>query len=183
MFIDIHKLELNPLDFDEEFRPQVIDLGEDIRQQAPLKSRGRAELVQEHHGKHEKLKDIRLHGDFSTTLETICARCLEPVVTPVARSFDLLYRPQGSDGGQEERAIGGTEAEIGYYQGNGMELEDALREQLLLAVPLKMVCREDCRGLCPTCGANLNLSICDCTRPMKDQRWSALEEIKKKLSP
>jgi len=61
-----------------------------------------------------------------------CARCLEPVELPIARSFDLLYRPLESEKGSDEVAIHEAETEIGYYSGDGMELEDSLREQILL---------------------------------------------------
>ena len=181
MFIELHELELHPIDFEEEFAPGIIDFGPDIGQRTELDSSGRAQLIEERHSKHERLKDIRLTGDFSTTLELACARCLEPVVHKVARHFDLLYRPQGADAGQEEISVTATEAEIGYYQGDGVLLEDVLREQVLLAVPLKTICREDCKGLCPQCGKNLNVEQCSCADAAEDPRWSALKDIRDKL--
>ena len=65
--------------------------------------------------------------------------------------------------------------------GEGLLLEDAVREQVLLAVPLKVICREDCKGLCPHCGANQNLERCSCSEPMEDPRWTALKDIRSKL--
>ena len=117
MFIEIHDLERRPVDFREEFSPGAIDLGEDVHQRTPLKTDGRADLVEEHHGKHKVIQDIRIQGALSTQLEFPCARCLEPVVEDVKRKFDLLYRPLGSDAGKEELSVTGVEAEIGYYQG------------------------------------------------------------------
>lgn len=181
MFIEIQELELHPLDFREEFSPGAIDFGADVRQRSPLFSDGRADLVEEHHGKHEVVRDIRLKGKLETDLEVACARCLEPVVLPVKRSFDLLYRPLGTDSGHEELSVTDAEAEIGYYQGEGLLLEDTLREQVLLAVPLKSLCRDDCKGLCPHCGRNLNEGECSCTEQMEDPRWAALKEIRSKL--
>ena len=67
MFIEIQELELHPLDFREEFSPGVIDFGEEVRQRSPLLSEGRADLVEEHHGKHEVVQDIRLKGKLETT--------------------------------------------------------------------------------------------------------------------
>jgi len=127
------------------------------------------------------VQDIRLKGKLDTSLEVACARCLDPVLYEVDRSFDLLYRPLGTDAGHEELSITDAEAEIGYYQGEGLMLEDALREQVLLALPLKVVCREDCKGLCPLCGKNLNESQCSCAAHMEDPRWAALKEIRSKL--
>lgn len=181
MFIEIRELELHPLDFAEEFAPGVIDLGADMLQRSPLTSAGRAQLVEEHHGKHHVIKDIRLQGDLATTLELPCARCLEPVTQKVARKFELLYRPQGSDAGKEEISVTAADAEIGYYQGDGLLLEDVLREQVLLAVPLKVICREDCKGLCPHCGKSLNMEQCSCAGPQEATRWAALKDIREKL--
>jgi uncharacterized protein len=81
----------------------------------------------------------------------------------------------------DERTVPQDEVEVSYYTGEGVLLEDVLREQVLLAVPLKTVCREDCRGLCPHCGRNLNVEQCNCAEPLEDPRWSALKEIKDKL--
>jgi uncharacterized protein len=60
-------------------------------------------------------------------------------------------------------------------------LEDAVLEQVLLAVPLKAICREDCQGLCPHCVANQNLEHCSCSEPMEDPRWTPLKDIRSKL--
>ena len=181
MFLDIKDLEVRPREFEEEFQPGVIDLGQDVRQRTPLKASGRAELVEEHHGKRQVIQDIRLRGRLSASLELQCARCLEPVGQNVDRKFELLYRPLGTDAGRDELSVTDAEAEIGYYQGQGIQLEDVLREQVLLALPLKAICRENCKGLCPQCGKNLNQEPCSCTVPAEDPRWEALKDIRSRL--
>jgi DUF177 domain-containing protein len=181
MFLDIKELQLHPVDFAEDFQPDVVELGGDLRQRTPLTTSGRAELVEEHHGKHEVIQDIRLRGRLATTIELACARCLEPVTQDVKREFELLYRPLGADAGRDELSVTDAEAEIGYYQGEGILLEDVLREQVLLALPLKVTCREDCKGLCPHCGKNLNEAQCSCEVPMEDPRWQALKDIRDRL--
>lgn len=181
MLIAIRELQAHPVDFDERIGPGVIDFGPDIRQTAEIKAAGRAQLVREHHGKHELIEDIRIVGDSSTRMELPCARCVEPVTQDVANKFDLLYRPQGSDAGREELSVTAVEAEVGYYQGEGLLLEDVLREQILLSLPLRVVCKEDCKGLCPHCGQNLNVAQCSCSEPLEDARWSALKDLREKL--
>jgi DUF177 domain-containing protein len=181
MFFEIKELELHPIDFAEEFPPNVIDLGAEVRQCGPLQTQGRAELIEEHYGKHKTIEDIRLRGRLAAALELICARCLEPVPQKVNREFELLYRPLGVDAGRDELSVTDAEAEVGYYQGEGLLLEDVLREQLLLALPLKVTCREECRGLCPHCGKNLNQEQCSCSVPMEDPRWAALKEIRDRI--
>jgi uncharacterized protein len=181
MLIKAKDLELRKLEFNETFAPGVIDLGEDLVQKAPLPVKGEAELIRENRGSREVIEDIRLVGSFSTEIDALCARCLEPVHNTVSEKFDLLYRPLGVDARSEEASISEAETEIGYYQGEGLLLEDVLKEQLLLALPVKQVCRPNCKGLCPQCGKNLNAESCDCASTMPDPRWSVLEDIRKKL--
>ena len=181
MFIKIKELELRKLIFDENLQPGTIDLGQEVRQRVPLHASGRAELIRESRGSRNVVEDIRLVGSMSTQVEVRCARCLDPVERDVSESFDLLYRPQGVDAAGDEAAITQAETEIGYYRGEGLLLEDVLKEQILLALPVKLVCSTECKGLCPHCGSNLNTESCDCVTTMPDPRWGALEDIRKKL--
>jgi uncharacterized protein len=181
MFIKIKDLELRNMEFDETLTPGVIDLGDDVLQRGPLRASGRAELVRENRGARDVVEDIRLVGNFSAAFQLHCARCLEPVDSGVAETFDLLYRPQGVDAKEDDASIGKAETEIGYYQGEGILLEDVLKEQILLALPVKQVCSASCKGLCPHCGRNLNLESCTCAATLADPRWGALKDIRKKL--
>ena len=181
MLIRVRELELHKLEFDEHLPPGAVEFGPDFRQIGDLHVEGRAELIVEHRGHRQDVEDIRLVGKLNTKLEVACARCLDPVVHGVDREFDLIYRPQGVDRRGEEVSISEAETEIGYYQGEGLLLEDVLREQVLLATPVKTVCREDCKGFCPSCGRNLNQEQCDCEQRTGDPRWEALGEIRKKL--
>ncbi len=181
MLIRVRDLELHKLEFNEDLQPGDIEFGFDLRQVGPLHTEGRAELVVEHRGHHDNVEDIRLVGNLVAKVETNCARCLDPVSHSLNWSFDLLYRPQGVDRVGEEVAISEADTEIGYYQGEGLLLEDVLREQVLLATPVKMLCREDCKGLCPSCGQNRNLEPCNCDQHRTDPRWEALSDLKNKL--
>jgi uncharacterized protein len=180
MLIRVSDLQLQKLEFNQDFPPGAVEFGPDFRQQGPMHAKGRAELIVEHRGHKQNIDDIRVVGGLDVTLEVSCARCLEPVTHTVTWSFDLLYRPLGVDRRAEEVAITEADTEIGYYEGEGLLLEDVLREQVLLATPVKLVCRDDCKGLCPHCGANLNVEKCDCQQP-GDPRWAALSDLKNKL--
>lgn len=181
MFIKTKELELRKLEFKENFQPGTIDLGAEVRQKTPLRASGRAELIRETRGARSVVDDIRLVGSLATTVEVRCARCLDPVEHELSESFDLLYRPQGVDAAGDEVAITQAETEIGYYRGEGVLLEDALKEQILLLLPAKLICTPDCKGFCPHCGRNQNVESCDCVTTMSDPRWSPLEDIRKKL--
>ena len=181
MFINIHDLELRRLEFAESIAPGIIELAPDLIQRTALKTTGRAELLEEHHGGKNNVQDIRIVGDFSTQVEVKCARCIEPVLQDLSNKFDLLYRPAGTVTREEDVAINEAETEIGYYSGEGLLLEDALKEQILLSVPIRVLCKQDCIGLCPQCGQNRNVTPCDCAEKISDLRWAALAEIKEKL--
>jgi uncharacterized protein len=170
MFIDIHELKRDRLIFAQEFPPERIDLGKDAVQAEPLVAEGLAELVD---------SEIHLQGHLRTLMELSCARCLEPLRQPVDKEFDLYYRPIQTIAREEEVEIDDSELEVGFYQGNGLPLEDALKEQILLDLPMKSLCRPDCRGLCPQCGQNRNMVHCDCEPPAREDRWAALAHLKK----
>lgn len=181
MMIRVQDLELRRQHYDLRFQPGEIDFGADLRQLGPLAVLGHAELIREHHGGKHSIDDIRLVGKLDGRVEASCARCLEPVEIPVTRSFDLLYRPIEPGKGSDEVAINQAETEIGFYTGEGMELEESLREQILLALPIKALCRQDCKGLCPSCGVNRNQHSCECDSASGDSRWEALNGLKDKL--
>lgn len=182
MFLTLRELELRKIEFSESYAPGAIDFGPEIKQVKPLLAKGRAELIREHGG-DAIVEDIRIVGDLSTTMESPCSRCVETVRTEVKAEFDLLYRPLETVKESEEVSISSDETEIGYFTGEGMNLEDALKEQVLLSVPVKMVCREDCKGLCPHCGQNRNSAECGCTEKSNDPRWAALAGLREKLKP
>jgi uncharacterized protein len=181
MLITVADLQLDPVEFDQHFPPETIDYGPDIRQIGVIDVQGRADLIEEHRGPREVVPDIRMRGSYSGRFETPCARCVEPVEHPQQASFDLLYRPIGVDASGAVRAISTSETEIGYYNGDGLVLEDVLREQVLLSLPEKALCRADCKGLCPRCGQNLNAENCSCESTEADPRWNALSDLRSKI--
>jgi uncharacterized protein len=177
----ISELEREPVEFDVQLPPGAIDLGEEAIQTGPLAASGRAEVIHEHRAPREIVADIRLRGRFSGNFQAPCARCVEPVKIPLAAEFDLIFRPVGADSEAGERAISAPETEIGYYQGVGLALEDVLREQVLLALPARALCKPDCKGLCARCGANRNLQPCSCDAGPSDPRWEALAGLKGRI--
>ena len=167
MFLDIHELELHKIHFDQTLRPGQIDLGRDVTQVEPLRIRGWAELLE---------TEIHLQGSLRTEVELVCDRCLEPMRHKSEVDFDLYYRPMATIAESVEVEIAKDELDIGFYEGNGLALEETAKEQILLALPMKNICRPDCAGLCPQCGKNRNLSDCGCQPAMQDPRWSTLQE-------
>jgi uncharacterized protein len=174
MLITPVQLVEEPLQLNESLPEGAIDYTPDVRQIGPLTLQGKAELIVEHRGPREFVEDIRLRAHFAGTFEQLCARCLEPVRVPLAGDFDLIYRPAAVETKAGEHAITEDETEIGYYEKSGLLLEDAVREQVLLSLPGRALCQQECKGLCPQCGANRNVADCGCGEAPADPRWSAL---------
>jgi uncharacterized protein len=127
---------------------------------------------------HKDKSSFRLVGRTETTLEVPCSRCLEPMVLPVDASFDLRYQPHTANTGEGEREIEEDDLTTAFYENDEIDLGQLMREQFYLALPMKPLCRADCKGLCPMCGTNLNRGTCDCKREWKDPRLSALKELR-----
>jgi len=120
-------------------------------------------------------KEIHLSGRLGTEIRLVCARCLEPIRQVVDREFDLFYHPLVDCPEEEELAVPKGEEELGFYQGEGLLLDDVAKEQVLLALPMRSLCREDCKGLCPHCGCNRNTETCSCGTVAVDPRWEKLK--------
>jgi uncharacterized protein len=181
MLISVLDLEREPLELDLTVPSGTIDYGDGIRQVDGLTVRGSATVLTEQRAPRQQIQDIRLRAEWKARFEMYCARCLDPVEHPIEEQLDLLFRPLGADAGGAERAISTSETEIGYYQDGGLVLEDVLREQALLALPTRALCRQDCKGLCPGCGRNLNTEPCACDTVPPDPRWTALAELRGRM--
>jgi uncharacterized protein len=173
MFFHIRDLEVRAARFDVELAPGQIEfLDPKLRQAGPLKASGIVELVS------ASLSEIRVKGHISVLMGADCDRCLEPAPFPIDSDFELYYRPV-AEGYGEEVEIDKSEAEMGFFEGDGIELEDTLREYILLALPMQRVCNESCKGFCPVCGQNRNLKECGCQLQAGDDRWAALKNLSK----
>ncbi len=181
MEFKLSDLEREPIDFDLELAPGVVGFGNEVEQAGGLAATGRAEVLHEHRGPKEIVSDIRLRGGFSGKFHVPCARCIEPVEIPLAAEFDLIFRPVGADAGPPERSITAPETEIGYYQRDSLWLADVLREQVLLSLPVRTLCKPDCKGLCPHCGVNRNNQSCHCEENQSDPRWEALSGLRSRI--
>jgi uncharacterized protein len=181
MEFKVSELERDPIDFDLELDPGAVELGEEAEQVGQLATAGRAEVLHEHRGPRDIVADIRLRGNFGGKFQVPCARCVEPVEIPLSADFDLIFRPAEADSEALERSITAPETEIGYYQGDSLLLEDVLREQVLLALPVRTLCKPDCKGLCPRCGENRNSHPCNCEEGPSDLRWEALAGLRDRI--
>jgi uncharacterized protein len=159
LVIDIPRIPPEGLDLDLE--PQAAQLhleGEaEFRLSPGLRLRCHVELVDG--------STVHVRGRLQAAVEPECGRCLEPYRLGLDQELDLFYLPGSAQAAQEQEEeveLADRDVVVGYYEGDRLDLGAAVREQLLLALPMKRLCREDCRGLCERCGKNLNAGVCGC---------------------
>ena len=127
---------------------------------------------------HKDKDKFRLVGRVRTELELTCSRCVEPYRFPIDATFDQRYLPASDAATDSEIEVEQDDLETSYYENDQIDLSELMREQFYLALPMKPLCREDCRGLCPQCGTNLNTGTCDCSPVWEDPRLAALKQLK-----
>ena len=123
---------------------------------------------------------ISAKGWVSGKLKLVCDRCLKAYLEGYKSFFEVLYRPRSEAVPEEtpEKAMNPGEMETVYFEGEILDVGEQVRQTLLLSVPMRSICREDCKGLCARCGCDLNSETCKCAGPPPDQRWDALKKWK-----
>jgi DUF177 domain-containing protein len=121
--------------------------------------------------------ELFFEGRLSAPMVAACARCAEEFSAPNARPFRFVLAPRAA-GDDADGRVRAEDLEFSLYDGDQIDLAPLLAEQLILALPSRALCREDCRGLCPSCGVNLNLHQCACEQPARDPRLAVLRTLK-----
>ena len=125
---------------------------------------------------HKDKDRFRLVGTLNTALELPCSRCVEPYELPVDVPFDLHYLPMSENAG-DEREVEEDDLSEAFYKDDTIDLRQLMEEQFYLTLPMKPLCRTDCKGLCPNCGTNLNVQTCDCQVRWEDPRLAGLKAL------
>lgn len=122
-------------------------------------------------------QSIFFAGTLDTTLDTPCSRCLETVCLPLKADFNYTLLPETTTG-KEEMELKVEDLDVDYYAGEVIDLAPIIFEQIMLQIPMKVLCNESCKGLCPRCGINLNTANCDCRDDLVDERLAVLKKFK-----
>jgi uncharacterized protein len=122
--------------------------------------------------------DLLVRGNLSGHMELACSRCLEFFAAPATIDFDLLLVPGPANASPAEEELSLTDLDRDYYTGEIVDLESLLREQIILMMPLKPLCDETCKGLCPHCGANLRRETCVCKTDNVNSPFALLAKLK-----
>ena len=121
--------------------------------------------------------DLFFEGRLSASMIAACARCAEEFKVPLTRSFRFVLAPRAAEDGSDGR-LRNEDLEFSLYDGEEIDLAPLVTEQLILGLPSRALCAEECRGLCPQCGTNLNVQRCDCETRAPDPRFAALRGLK-----
>lgn len=124
---------------------------------------------------------VLVRGALAVRVPLTCGRCLEPFQLRVAPAVDTRFVPSPR-GRAEERELEADELETDVYEHDLLDIGALVVTEATLGVPMKPLCREGCRGLCPVCGGNRNLSPCACEARMPDPRWAPLRGLADRLS-
>ncbi|HZW36979.1 MAG: YceD family protein [Deltaproteobacteria bacterium] len=126
-------------------------------------------------------RNLFASGSFAAVGEACCDRCTEVFTVTLDKEFTTILVPRDKGpSGATNVELHGDDLDIGFYDGAGIEVTDLFWEQVALALPVKLLCSEECRGVCPTCGANRNRGECACPDAQPDRPFDILMNLKKK---
>jgi len=125
---------------------------------------------------------VEIDGDIETSVYLPCSRCLQPFQISLKSHFALTYMRRAADGIEDnehqEFELSAEDTGIVYFQGQTINLKDTIQEQVVMEFPLRALCKQDCKGLCPKCGADLNEDLCDCDRRSSPGKFDVLKNLK-----
>lgn len=151
---------------DLEFR-EDLDLAH-LRSLSPVKAKLRLEKVG---------PEVLVKGEVGSRVELQCSRCLKNFPKDIAANLNVMYRPLEELEGEDKHEVKEDELDIGFYRNDELDLQELMTEQVILSVPMKPLCSESCRGICPKCGADLNVSECGCEAKEPDPRLAVLKKL------
>lgn len=121
---------------------------------------------------------VTVKGRLSAQVHVDCDRCLKVVDVPVTTDFSLPYVTVKQYEAAHAAELEDQDLGLSVFDGEAIDLDEIVREQILLAVPDRVLCRDDCKGICPVCGADRNLKDCGCQTADLDPRWAALKDLR-----
>jgi uncharacterized protein len=169
MRIELENLERSKGDFAHVYQPEDLNpVDERVSLIAPAAVNGKVRLSD---------NQVFVNGNVETRAQVECDRCLKPVEIPVNADFTLEYIGGSEYESSEAAELTEEELSVSVFDGEAIDVDEIVKEQILLAVPTRMLCREDCKGICPECGADKNTGECNCVTNEIDPRWAALKDL------
>jgi len=122
--------------------------------------------------------EVELRGHLRAKAAVSCGRCLKSVELSIELDFTERFTPAVSWKDEEQHELSEADLDLSAFDGEGIELDDLVKEEIMLALPGQTLCRDECKGLCANCGVDLNTGSCDCTTKQVDSRWEKLKDLK-----
>ena len=170
MRIELDKVGKHGAAFAHVYQPEELALVEEgVRLVRPPALNGRID---------RDGRSVRLKGSITAQAEVDCDRCLQPISVPIAAEFEVSYVPVTDYVAGETPELQEEDLNVSVFDEETIDLDDLAREQVLLAMPSRSLCQEDCKGLCPVCGINKNVQACNCESREVDPRWAALKDLR-----
>lgn len=170
MIIDLITLGSSPFAFAVLFAPDEIDLeAGDAELKSPVKIEGTLT---------KRIAQADIEGEISAAVVMECSRCLQTVEKFLNFPLNVGYVAPENYSAAKEVEVRTGDLEVALFDGQNIDIKELAREQILLNLPIQVFCSEDCKGLCPKCGANRNLINCNCEEKEVDPRWQSLRELK-----
>ena len=166
--LDAVLLEPFEFEFDLDFSLATLDR-EPLVEISPVRLTGTINRIE---------GGFALDGQVAFDARLECSRCLAAYPFALDETFSLLLYPR-RPAGAEEREIEKRDLDVSYYDTENLPVSPIAEERIQLALPMKPLCREECAGLCPTCGEDRNAGSCDCRTETIDPRWNALRELQR----
>jgi uncharacterized protein len=169
MRIELEKLEGRKGEFAHVYQPEELNpIDERVQLTESAAVNGKIRLAG---------NEVFVNGHLDTRAQVECDRCLQLVQLPVNADFALEYISDSEYESSEVVELTEEELSVSVFDGQAIDVDEIVKEQILLAVPTRMLCREDCRGICPECGADRNTGECNCVTKEIDPRWAALKNL------
>lgn len=124
--------------------------------------------------------EILVRGTVMADIKLQCGRCMENFSTEENLSVEVVYHHIDEIRKDETHEVRSEELDTGFYEGDELDINELMKEQILLNIPMKPLCSDECLGICMHCGTNLNKKKCDCVTDESDPRFSPLKELLKK---
>lgn len=168
MKIDLNSFE-RELKIEATLEPEEIDLGvENARLDHAILFKGAV---------RKDADSVVLSGTFAGQVNIDCDRCLASRAVPIEITADREFVADERMAAKAEHELGPDDLNMDLLSGDELDLTEIAREEILLALPQQFFCKEDCKGLCEKCGADLNLKDCECSNEEIDPRWAALKNL------
>ena len=121
--------------------------------------------------------EVKVEGFLKGVITLKCDRCLTSYDFPIEHTFKLDIKPRASLNIEEEKELSEEEMEVSFYENSWISFYELLKEEILLSLPYKKLCKPDCKGLCPICGTNLNEAECKCKVHRKESPFAILKDL------